>query len=111
MQFGDILKTFVLNHFRENLLKKNLLKKECYYCDERYNKIAFIDLCSATFHVMMIAGSFPGLEICWSLQVYLKIGSSDCQLVGKIHESFEQNGWGSSMRQPYIEGSMTSLIN
>ena len=52
-------------------------------------------------------GSYPGLEICSSLQVYAEVEVSGSQLGEKKRESFVLSGWG-SMRQHYIE-SATAL--
>ena len=54
-------------------------------------------------------GSYPVLEICFSLQVYLDVEPSRQPVSRKNCESYVWSGWG-SMRQIYIESAQHSLM-
>ena len=72
----------------EKTCLKNCLRKEYYYYDddddERYKKMPFLSISVLQLFVCWRSlGNYPGLEICWPLQVYLEVESSDNQLVEK----------------------------
>ena len=84
--FGIFIKCFHRTT-RENPSEKFCLKKEdydAYYDEQIIRKCRFYYCLFGNFsHASDPLGSYPGLEICCSLQVYVEVDPSDSQLVGK----------------------------